>query len=427
MDEVLILKGLILKPQLFKYTDGWFELLETQNVYHSIGNFYKQRGSIPSESTVAEICKKNHLSYDPGFLSEVYRPDTIDTSWLIGETVSWVRDKNRKLAEIETAGLITGGKYTLEKAEEIAKKRTVQIEDPVTFYTVEQLLDLNYAVDSEPHSIGLAGIDEKLLGGGVIKGSLNILAAGTGVGKTVLSTILCCKSQRLGINSAFITVEQPPVQLMKTYIRRALLNRSHHYFDGLSREELREILTQTGVPSILDFKSGSLRPNASTIERELLAIESKTGVPFTNVYIDYLGICKPNKDDIDIINTNHFYGTIALELREMASRNNWALIVPAQMNRDALEKEGEHKKANISQIAKSIDVVQHADTVLYLSTSEIDGIFSVETFKNRYSGKGSITVDVQYDTMDLRLVEEPLDEPITREITHEGAVIKSLL
>lgn len=110
--------------------------------------------------------------------------------------------------------------------------------------------DYSIAVSNERISIGIPLLDE-MFGGGLFKGSSNLLAGSTGTGKTVLGLQFIMEGARKGENGVIISFEETPGEL---YLRAANFG-----WDLKGMEE-------NGKVKIIHTMASSLDPNKHMIQ-----------------------------------------------------------------------------------------------------------------------------------------------------------------
>jgi len=80
----------------------------------------------------------------------------------------------------------------------------------------------NFVVGEEKVPSGIDGLD-KIIGGGLWKGSMTLLSGGTGTGKTTMALQFALEGMRHGVHSLYVNLQENPAQLA-----RSVLNLSGH-------------------------------------------------------------------------------------------------------------------------------------------------------------------------------------------------------
>jgi circadian clock protein KaiC len=73
----------------------------------------------------------------------------------------------------------------------------------------------HYVVGEEQLKSGIDGLD-KIIGGGLWKGSMTLLSGGTGTGKTTMALQFALEGARLGVPSLYVNLQENPAQLARS-------------------------------------------------------------------------------------------------------------------------------------------------------------------------------------------------------------------
>ena len=73
----------------------------------------------------------------------------------------------------------------------------------------------NYVVGEEQVPSGIDGLD-KIIGGGLWKGSMTLLSGGTGTGKTTMALQFALEGLRQGVQSLYVNLQENPAQLARS-------------------------------------------------------------------------------------------------------------------------------------------------------------------------------------------------------------------
>jgi circadian clock protein KaiC len=73
----------------------------------------------------------------------------------------------------------------------------------------------DYVVGEEQVPSGIDGLD-KIIGGGLWKGSMTLLSGGTGTGKTTMALQFALEGLRHGVNSLYVNLQENPAQLARS-------------------------------------------------------------------------------------------------------------------------------------------------------------------------------------------------------------------
>ena len=204
-------------------------------------------------------------------------------------------------------------------------------------------------------------------------GSLTVLAAATGVGKTVLGIQYARACHHAGAWCMFVGLEMGAGQNLARVARQEY---GTEHRPELVPEPLRPQAYSDLTRSVARLVEAGLRVEWScspvqttdhvAMRAKLLASRlSDEGQRLGLVVVDYLGILTPTAEDLRQRRERHeLFGEYALRLKTLARSLNVPVLALAQLNREA-EKAG--AKATRGMIGDSYAILRHADNVLILT------------------------------------------------------------
>ena len=204
-------------------------------------------------------------------------------------------------------------------------------------------------------------------------GSLTVLAAATGVGKTVLGVQYARACHHAGAWCMFVGLEMGAGQNLARVARQEY---GIEHRPELAPEPLRPQAYSDLTRAIGRLVDAGLRiewacsPVQSTdhvaMRAKLMASRlADEGQRLGLVVVDYLGILTPTAEDLRQRRERHeLFGEYALRLKTLARSLNVPVIALAQLHREA-EKAG--AKATRGMIGDSYAILRHADNVLILT------------------------------------------------------------
>jgi len=204
-------------------------------------------------------------------------------------------------------------------------------------------------------------------------GSLTVLAAATGVGKTVLAIQYARACHHAKAWCMFVGLEMGPDQNLARVARQeyGVEHRPDLLPPPLQASAYRDMLQAVGrlVNDGLRIEwacSPVQSTDHVTMRAKLMAArlaEQKERLGL--VVVDYLGILSPTAEDQRQRRERHeLFGEYALRLKLMARQLGVPVVALAQLNREA-EKAG--TKATRGMIGESYAILRHADNVLILT------------------------------------------------------------
>lgn len=232
-----------------------------------------------------------------------------------------------------------------------------------------------------------SAIIDEMLGGGLRKGDVGILLAGSGVAKTCMTTSFVCMAAGRGYKCAHIVLEDKKDDIRRKYasfVTNIPSNQLHQRKDEYDRlidkrsKKMHQMLAN--IKSVFcTEQNGRIRSmSVKDIDRELNRM-CRDGFQPDMVVIDYFDRIDKGKGDIWVLDQK----TIN-ELLDLATKYNVALWCPSQGNKAAQNNNVEMELSDMSGGAwKSFG----AQIVLAAKRCDDCGpnMFKVKTLKNRYA------------------------------------------
>ena len=232
-----------------------------------------------------------------------------------------------------------------------------------------------------------SAIIDEILGGGLRKGDVGILLAGSGVAKTCMTTSFVCMAAGRGYKCAHIVLEDKKDDIRRKYVSfvtnipsNQIHQRKDEYYTLIDKrtEKMHQMLSN--IKSVFcTEQNGRIRSmTVKDIDRELNRM-CRNGFHPDLVVIDYFDRIDKGKGDIWVLDQR----TIN-DLLDLATKYNVALWCPSQGNKAAQNNNVEMELSDMSGGAwKSFG----AQIVLAAKRCEDCGpsMFKVKTLKNRYA------------------------------------------
>lgn len=204
---------------------------------------------------------------------------------------------------------------------------------------------------------GFIDIDERLLGGGLVKSGLYLLAARPSMGKTSLALDIAANIAKEGYGVHIVSREMPA---------ETLFDRLHAAYAGVERWKLRagiyekeyKRLLQTidGVsklPIVLDNASLSV----ADIRREMKSAERRQR-PVSVLMVDYLQMLKGRGRS-----RSEEVGSVSRDLKGLAMEFDIPILALSQLSRDSSKQ---NREPELSDLRDSGELEQDADAVFFL-------------------------------------------------------------
>ncbi|AFC21736.1 DNA primase-helicase [Cronobacter phage vB_CsaM_GAP32] len=270
---------------------------------------------------------------------------------------------------------------------------------------------------------GWETLDYKLFGG-FGRQELEIFAAASGGGKSVVLQNLAVNFSKAGLNGAYITLELAS-ELVAVRIYGMMVN--------TAQNKVKVDIDETAAKIKIEERSnGKLRihrlpesvSTVNDIESYIRELQIKTGVKLDYVCVDYLDLltsdrCGPN-DKSNAFVKDKF---VSEELRALAMKMDLTVFTACQFNRSGVA--GEDVKSQ-AQIAGGISKIYTADNVIYIDARKDRGEMVFDFQKTRNSSAVGSRLIMSYDIDSLRVLDHPQtvqEMEINTTFRHSGKVM----
>lgn len=324
----------------------------------------------------------------PGLFEDV----VVDDDWILDATEKWCQDRALFNAIMESISIIEGNHKDLTKN---ALPDILQKALAVTFDTnvghdylecVDQRYDFYHEQEERiPFDLEFFNLITK---GGLVRKTLNIIMAGTGVGKSLTMCHMAAGNLAMGYNALYITAEMAEERIAER-IDANMLNVPLDQLESLSKQMFKDrvgdIAAKTkGKLIIKEYPTGSA--NANHFRALLNELKLKKGFVPDVIYVDYLNICASSrmKGLGGSINTYSYIKAIAEELRGLAVEFNVPIISATQTTRSGFS----NSDPGLEDTSESFGLPATADLfVVAISNDELNqlGQIMFKQLKNRYA------------------------------------------
>jgi len=367
-------------------------------IFNSISSFIIKYNSLPSEDTIVIDLSNAPLSEDEfkeaTSLVEYIdnEKDDSDEVWLLEQTENFCKDKAVYNAIMESIHIIDGKSSTTQTENAIpdilSDALSVSFDTHIGHDYIEDADDrykfYHRVEEKVPFDISLLNT---ITNGGTPTKTLNIIMAGTGVGK---SLFMChhassCLSQ--GLNVLYITCEMAEERIAERIDANLM---------DITMDELKELPEDSytkKINKIQNQNNGKLivkeypTATASTNHFRHLLDELNIKRKFKPdiIFVDYLNICASSRMKMgSSINSYTYIKAIAEELRGLAVERNVPIWSATQVNRSGYTS----SDFGLEDTSESFGLPATADFMMALiGTEELDelGQIMVKQLKNRYN------------------------------------------
>ena len=365
-----------------------------------------------SDSTIPE----QMFSHAQDVLQDLFTKDTTtDSDWLLNNTEKWCQDRALFNAVMESISIIDG------KHQSLTKNALPDILSKALSVTFDTNIGHDYLENAENRYEFYHRVEErvpfdldymnKITNGGLPNKSLNIILAGTGVGKSLFMCHCAAAALSQGKNVLYITMEMAEEKIAER-IDANLLDTSLDQISTLSKDtfvkKVDKIAAKThGKLIIKEYPTSQAHSGHFRALLNELKLKKKF-VPDI-VYIDYLNICGSSRVKMgSSVNSYTLVKSIAEELRGLAVEFNIPIMSATQTTRAGYGS----SDPGLEDTSESFGLPATTDLMLALvSNDELRALnqIMVKQLKNRYSDPGQhqrFVVGVDRPKMKLFDVED---------------------
>ena len=397
--ETLILRNLMLNEDYTRTVIPHLKTIYFENPYRDVFNeivgFVNKFNKLPSADALS-IELRNNPKITPESLAlipEISIADGEQTQeWLVEKTEKWCQDRAIYLAIMDSINIIEGKHETLDK------NALPSVLSEALGVNFDMRVGHDYVDDSDGRYDFYHRQEEHLpfdlekfntiTKGGLVKKSLNVALAGTGVGKSLFMCHVAAGALTQMKNVLYITMEMAEERIAER-IDANLMNVPIDQLENLSKDmfdKKMHKLTDKGVGKLIvkEYPTGA----ASAVHFRALLKELKVKRDFEPqlICIDYLNICSSARMKAmgGAINSYTYVKAIAEELRGLAVEFNLPVITATQTTRGGFG----NSDVGLEDTSESFGLPATADLMFALiATEELDNLnqIMVKQLKNRYN------------------------------------------
>ena len=367
-------------------------------LYKLILSFVSEYNKLPNAAALEiEFQNSDYAGHESAtevltLIRELESKEEVDGDWLAASTEKWCKDRAVYLAIMESIEIIDGKKK--DKAEGVipeilSNALAVSFDSNVGHDYIENAKDryefYHKKEDKMPFDLEMLNTITK---GGVGKKTLNIILAGTGVGKSLAMCHFAAAAMSEGKNVLYITLEMAEEKIAER------IDANLFDINIADIENLPKSTFDTKVNKIKSRTNGKLivkeYPTAVAHSGHFRALleELKLKKDFKPdvIFIDYLNIAASSrmKGLGGSINSYTYVKAIAEELRGLAVEYDVPLWSATQVNRTGFGS----SDVEITDTSESFGLPATCDLMLALiSTEQLEGMnqLMVKQLKNRYN------------------------------------------
>jgi replicative DNA helicase len=405
--EQKILKHLLLDEEYTRKTlpfikGEYFQESSEKLLFDEIQSYVNKYNSMPTkEALVIEIDKRVNLTDDQhkktvALVKEItIDPEVSDTKWLIDATEDFCQEKAIYNGIMQSIQILDDkSKNNSEKLDKgsipkiLADALSVSFDNHVGHDFIddaETRYDFYHKVERRiPFDLDYLN---RITKGGLAEKSLNIVLAGTGVGKSLFMCHCAAANLTMGKNVLYITMEMAEERIAER-IDANLMNVELDRLIGMPKETyLRKVesLREKTKGKLIIKEYPTASANVNHFNHLLNELKLKRQFIPDIIYIDYLNICSSARMKMGAsINSYTYIKAIAEELRGLAVEHKLPIVSATQTTRSGYT----NSDVGLEDTSESFGLPATADLMFALiSTEELADLnqIMVKQLKNRYS------------------------------------------
>ena len=379
-----------LKPEYFLDPSEKF-------LFNCINEYIEKYNSIPSGEALSVIVNDsvvadNILEESNNLISVINSAESdFDLDWLYDTTEEFCQDRAIYNTIMESVNIIEG------KHDLFTKNHIPEMMSDAISISFDVNVGHDYIEDSDERFDFYHMKEDKIpfdleyfnkiTKGGLSNKSLNIVLAGTGVGKSLFMCHCAASNLALGKNVLYITLEMAEERIAER-IDANLLNVSmedlHDIAKIMYNSKMEKLKSKTqGKLIIKEYPTAS----ANTTHFQALLKELKIKRQFVPdiVYIDYLNICASSRmKQTANVNSYTYIKAIAEEMRGLAVEYNIPIMSATQTTRTGFSNDD----LDLTDVSESFGLPATADFMVGITSNEQleeNNQMMIKQLKNRYN------------------------------------------
>lgn len=394
-----------LKPELF--TD------EYRTVFSLIADFQTKYNAIPNKDAITlmyegDESRHTNLVAVADILNNLEATPEVNLNWLNDATEKWVSDQSLFNSITRAVNILSGSDKTTSRdsiPDMIREALSISFDDTVGHDYMEDGDDRfqYYSSDIARIPFDLDFLNQ-ITDGGVPLKTLNMLLAGTNVGKTLMLCHLAAGYMTMGKNVLYITLEVREEEIARRIDSNLMNVRMcdlRHIGKDLFNSRLNSIRSKSqGSLFIKEFPTAGANMHhvRSTVDDISIKKQKKVDI----VILDYLNLAASTRVRGlgNGINTYHLVKAVAEEFRGLAVEKDFVAWSATQTTRSGFTS----SDVDLTDTSESFGVPQTADFMLAMMSNDTlrsQGQYLVKQLKTRYKAilpnEHKFLIGVDYD------------------------------
>ena len=401
--EEVILKNLIYDEEYTRKVlpflkSDYFAEKEDRLLFEQINKFINKYNNLPTkEALVIEFDNLNIKDDDfdgaTNLLTKLEKnEEETDINWLLDTTERFCQDKAIYNAVVSSIGILDESKANTQEKGAIPELLTDALSvsfDPHVGH--DYFLDSDDRFDSYHKSEKKIPFDldyfNKVTKGGFSVKTLNIILAGTGVGKSLIMCHMASACLSQGVNVLYITLEMSEEKIAER-IDANLLNIDLNDLNVLPKQMYDskiESLRKTTKGRLIVKEYPTAAANVNHFRALVNELNLKRNFKPDIIYVDYINICSSSRIKAGAyVNSYSYIKSIAEELRGLAVESGIPIVSATQTTRSGFT----NTDVGLEDTSESFGLPATADFMCAaISTEKLEevGQILIKQLKNRYS------------------------------------------
>lgn len=410
--------------------DEYFERGE-KLLFAVVSRFIDKYNTIPTEAALkVELQKIPNVSNEIfELVDRAYKAEPVDIQWALDETEKFCQDRSIYLAIMESIQIIDG------KHKELTNNAIPEILSKALGVSFDTNIGHDYIDNSDSRYDFYHKVEErlpfdldyfnKITKGGLPNKTLNIILAGTGVGKSLFMCHMAAAALAQGKNALYITMEMSEERIAER-IDANLMNIPIDQLEKLPKQVYDAKIQKIGQKNIgkliiKEYPTGAA--HVGHFRALLNELKLKKNFKPDVIFIDYLNICASSRIRGlgGSVNTYSYVKAIAEEMRGLAVEAGVPLVSATQTTRSGYS----NTDVGLEDTSESFGLPATADFMFaVISTEELEklGQVMVKQLKNRYNDPTShkrFIIGIDRSRMKLYDVE-PSAQTLIDDAAHVG-------
>lgn len=401
--ELVILKNLIYNEEYLRKVlpflkTEYFPNRTEKTIFNEIIDFTGKYNNSPTTESLKIAVGELNITQDEVDTVNVYireieanKADSTKLEWLIDKTEEFCQEKSIYNAVLGSISILDGADKTNDKGaipKILSDALSVSFDNSVGHdYLEDATARYEYYHRKESKIPFDLDYFNKITKGGLSTKTLNVILAGTGVGKSLFMCHVAASCMAQGKNVLYITMEMAEERIAER-IDANLLNVTMDELMDLSEESYVKKVNRVRSKTIgkLLIKEYPTASASATHFRTLLnELNLKRNFIPDIIFVDYLNICCSSRLKVGSnVNSYTYVKAIAEELRGLAVEYDLPLVTATQTTRSGFNS----SDPGMEDVSESFGLPATADMMFALiSSEELEQLnqIMVKQLKNRYS------------------------------------------